>query len=232
MSVLLGALVSGAHCALMCGGIATAIEGVAPLLPRREIVRRQLMMHLGRVAMYVALGALAGWLGQMFWRQQWLPIQRGLFALAGVMLLLQAMWLVRTRGRSVMGQWIAARTAGLWRRLAGRLRGDAQINGMCARFAMGAVWGLVPCGLIYGVLPIAMLAGDAATGAGVMLAFGLGTLPNLMLISALSARLAQWGHRPWARWVAAAVMGGTAAVVLYRAVMLADGAFAGGVCAV
>ncbi|MEY3201697.1 MAG: hypothetical protein RIR70_1247 [Pseudomonadota bacterium] len=227
-SVFLAALVSGGHCALMCGGIAAAVETRAPLVPRAALLRGQLSMHTGRVASYVLLGALAGALGQLFWAQSWLPIQRGLWVLAGVLLLMQAVWLLRSRRRSVIEQWFAARAAKLWQALAGRLRGSDD-SGLRGRFVTGAAWGLVPCGLIYGVLPIAMLAGDARYGALVMLAFGLGTLPNLMLISALSGRLAQWGHRPWAKWLAAAVMGATAGVVLYRALTMGD-SLAKGLC--
>ena len=40
-----------------------------------------------------------------------------------------------------------------------RARGDAP-----ARFALGMIWGLVPCGLVYGVLPIALFAGGALAG--------------------------------------------------------------------
>ena len=45
---------------------------------------------------------------------------------------------------------------------------------------LGMVWGLVPCGMVYGVLALALLAGDALNGAALALAFGLGTLPNLL----------------------------------------------------
>ena len=49
-----------------------------------------------------------------------------------------------------------------------------------ARFVVGMFWGLVPCALVYGVLPVALFAGGPVEGAAVMLAFGLGTLPNLV----------------------------------------------------
>ena len=67
-----------------------------------------------------------------------------------------------------------------------------------------------------------MLAGDAPSGAAAMLAFGLGTLPNLLLLSGLSARLAQWGHARWALHLAAALMLLTGALALYRAASLPD----------
>ena len=234
-SVFLGALVSGWHCALMCGGLAAGVERVRPLLPRAALVSAQMTMHCGRVAMYVALGALAGARGQLFWRQDWLPVQRGLFGLAGGIIVLQALWIARgsRTTNSRFGHWFAAKSAAMWQSLVGwmRKRGGAGAgSGLASRFLIGCVWGLVPCGLIYGVLPIAMLAGDAVSGAMVMGAFGLGTLPNLMLISRLSAQLAQWGHRPWTRWVAAGVMGVTGVFVLYRAATLSDALLRGGLC--
>lgn len=52
----------------------------------------------------------------------------------------------------------------------------------------GTIWGLVPCGLVYAVLPIALFAGGALQGAAVMLTFGLGTLPNLLAAGWIVAR--------------------------------------------
>jgi sulfite exporter TauE/SafE len=55
--------------------------------------------------------------------------------------------------------------------------------------AAGALWGWLPCGMVYSVLVTAMLAGSAFGGALVMLAFGLGTLPMLLGLGLLGARL-------------------------------------------
>ena len=59
---------------------------------------------------------------------------------------------------------------------------------------MGLVWGLMPCALVYAVLPLALLAGGAVQGAAVMLAFGIGTLPNLLAGGMLVSRLPRFGH--------------------------------------
>lgn len=53
----------------------------------------------------------------------------------------------------------------------------------------GMIWGYLPCGLVYSALLMALASGSAASGAGVMLAFGLGTLPNLMLAGWLWQRV-------------------------------------------
>ena len=97
-------------------------------------------------------------------------------------------------------------------------------------FLVGLVWGLVPCGLIYSILPLAFLSGDGESGGLLMLAFGLGTLPNLLLISGFSARLAAWGHQTWARYMAAGLMIFTGLFGLYRALTLPDALLRGGFC--
>ena len=55
--------------------------------------------------------------------------------------------------------------------------------------AAGALWGWLPCGMVYSVLVTAMLSGAATRGALVMLAFGLGTLPMLLGLGLAGARL-------------------------------------------
>ena len=77
IAVLLGALVNGWHCALMCGGIAAAIERPialeAPLRAKSELFYLQLIMHLGRITTYVLLGALAASMGVVVWQQNLIP---------------------------------------------------------------------------------------------------------------------------------------------------------------
>jgi sulfite exporter TauE/SafE len=49
----------------------------------------------------------------------------------------------------------------------------------------GALWGFLPCGLVYSALSLAALAGSASAGAITMLAFGAGTVPALLAVSAV-----------------------------------------------
>jgi hypothetical protein len=50
-------------------------------------------------------------------------------------------------------------------------------------FASGLIWGLLPCGMVYGALFYAMLSGSALRGAAVMAGFGLGTLPSVTAVA-------------------------------------------------
>lgn len=235
-SIFLGALVSGWHCALMCGGIAVAIESPVRITTSRRLAIEQLVMHLGRIGIYTILGAIAGFLGATIWQQSMLPVQRALFLLAALLLLLQAVLLFRGQAvnPSRFEAWVTAKTAKLWQWLTQMVvqHGKKTIAefSWTGRLLAGAVWGLVPCGLIYSVLPYAFLAGNGASGALVMLAFGLGTLPNLLLISGFSARLAAVGHSQWTRYLAALLMAVTGLFGLYRALTLSDAMLRGGFC--
>ena len=233
LAVFLGALVSGWHCALMCGGIAAAIErqgsapqtSYAPLQTKSELFYLQLIMHLGRLTTYVLLGAVAAWAGAILWQQNVVPIQRPLFAFTSLVLLLMGVRLLRQRPNPLLvGKWLGARIASYWAKYLGGFTGRS------SRWFSGMVWGLVPCSLVYSVLPLAFLSGDVSTGAALMLAFGLGTLPNLLLISKFSALLTQFGQYIWVRYIAAGLLMSAGIFGLYRAWYLPEALLKGGFC--
>ena len=66
-------------------------------------------------------------------------------------------------------------------------------------FPLGLLWGWLPCGLVYSALVTAMTSGSALHGCGMMLAFGLGTLPNLLLAGLLAVRLKAYAAKPAVR---------------------------------
>lgn len=234
LAVFLGALVSGWHCALMCGGIAAAIERpnrvhditATTLKSKSELFYLQLIMHLGRLTSYILLGALAAWIGLVAWQQNLLPIQRPLFALTSVILILMGVRLLRQgSGKPLLaGKWLGSKIATYWAKYLGNFTGGS------SRWFSGMLWGLVPCGLVYSVLPLAFLSGDVLTGAALMLAFGLGTLPNLLLISKFSAALTQLGQYIWVRYFAAGLMFAAGIFGLYRAWYLPEDLLRGGFC--
>jgi sulfite exporter TauE/SafE len=234
IAVFLGALVSGWHCALMCGGIAAAIERpnimqtdvFVTLQSKSQLFYLQLIMHMGRLTTYVLLGALAAWVGVVVWQQNLLPIQRPLFALTSLILILMGIRLLRQKtGKSfLVGGWIGPKIATYWAKYVGHFASSS------SRWFSGMLWGLVPCGLVYSVLPLAFLSGDVLTGAALMLAFGLGTLPNLLLISKFSATLTQFSQYVWVRYTAAGLMFAAGMWGLYRAWYLPEALLKGGFC--
>lgn len=183
-ALLLLGLASGAHCVGMCGGMVAAFSAPQPLLPARRLWRAQLAFNAGRVSSYAAAGALAGLIGSGAYAIAAAPAQAVLQAGASVMLVLVGLYLAGVSGAAA---WFERLGAPLWRLLqplAVRLRAHS--------FAAGAVWGWLPCGLVYGALATAAATGDSSRGALAMLAFGLGTLPWLLAAGLAAGRLRNW----------------------------------------
>lgn len=173
-AVFLTGLLGGVHCAGMCGGIVAALSGQGA----GGRWRLHLAYSLGRIASYAAAGALAGAVGSLgLLLDGVLPVQIALYVLANLMLVLVGLYLAGVSGVAArlesMGTW-------LWRRVQPLTRGLLPADTLPRALGLGLLWGWLPCGLVYGILLTSMLAGDPLNGAAIMLAFGLGTLPNLL----------------------------------------------------
>ena len=64
---------------------------------------------------------------------------------------------------------------------------------------VGSAWGFVPCGLVYCALTLSLARSDATMSGLMMVAFGLGTLPFLLLTGTLAAEVRQVLQRPGVR---------------------------------
>lgn len=195
-AALLAGLLGGAHCAAMCGGIATGLAA----LHGRGGWGLALEANGGRVLGYVLAGGLAGGLGHgvvALARSDTLAL---LLRMAVGIVLLAAAWrLLDSRARVAP---FAAASSRLWQGLqplARRLRsGDSRAR----RIALGMLWGWLPCGLSTTLLAAAWLQGDARHGALTMAAFGLGTLPVMLPLTWSGQRIGRWLQRPALRGVA------------------------------
>ena len=210
-------LVSGVHCAGMCGGIVVAFSArQQPLLPGRTILRRQAAFNAGRITSYAAAGALAGGAAHLL---SALPLQAALYAAANILLMLVGLQLA---GWSAPARWIEALGAPLWRRLQPLAIRLTPGRGFAQAYAAGAVWGWLPCGLVYGALAAAAASGDPARGALGMAAFGLGTLPWLLAAGMAAARLRTWLSARASRLAAGFLVLGFGAWGLARAAAISD----------
>ena len=191
-------LLGSVHCAGMCGGIAGALSLAPPRVrPGAAVIAlhaadaapaaRTLAYNGGRIASYAAAGALAGEFAGAAVRWSALPLLQGAAHVAANLLL-------AALGLYLMDLWrgvthIEAAGRRLWKHVSPLLRlvGPPDTSGRM--FVAGAVWGWLPCAMVYSVLASAMLSGSAGQGAAVMLAFGLGTLPMMMALGLAGARL-------------------------------------------
>ena len=223
LSALIGAflagILGGVHCLAMCGGFLAALAGSGserqPLLSGRALAVRQLPYSVGRIATYTAIGGAFGAIGSAsLLAVDLLAVQRALFVIANLFLLALGIGIAWPRDAVLPLQRPAA---ALFVRLAPAIRRLSQRDSIGARCALGALWGFVPCGLVYGVLPVALFAGGGIEGAAVMLAFGLGTLPNLVAAGWAFSRARSWLDARSVRYAAAALLAGFALFGIWRA---------------
>jgi len=235
---LVGTL-GGLHCVTMCGGFVAAMvardaagDGRAsvPLLPARALMWRQGVYHGARVTTYTLLGAAFGAAGATALdAAALLPLQRALYVLANLFLFVLGLSLA-FGGIGVA--WLQRAGAAAFARALPALRPLLARPGAGGRVALGIVWGLVPCALVYSMLPLALFAGGAWQGALVMAAFGAGTVPNLFVMSAVLGRARPWLSGRTLRYAAAALLVGFAIAGVYRVLFLPDTLARGAFCLV
>ena len=90
------------------------------------------------------------------------------------------------------------------------------LGGLWGAVLLGALNGLLPCGLVYSVLVWSISTADPAYGAALMLSFGLGTLPNLLAMGVLAERMSERVRDPRVRRLAGLLVIGFGLFALYR----------------
>lgn len=179
-------LMGSVHCVGMCGGIASVLSSSpAPRCgPAPRGYGGSLAVNGGRLTTYAALGGLAGALGGAF--RDALPlgaIGTGARVATAIVLLAVGLHLAGV-GKGLSG--LEALTRPIFSRLRPLLAAPSQA-GALPIYARGLGWGLLPCGLVYGAVALAMMTGEALYGALTMIAFGLGTLPAMLAVGVFAS---------------------------------------------
>ncbi len=206
-AALLSGLFGGAHCAAMCGGIATTVLGAAS--ERRDASSAALWLqaiqpNLGRILGYALAGAIAGGVGHGLIA----IVQQPSFVLAlrmgvGALLIVIAFRLLNPRGRF---DPLAQPAQSLWQRLRPLQRRLLPADTAFKRIGLGLLWGWLPCGLSATLLTAAWLQASALNGALTMLAFGLGTWAVMLPLTWSGARIGQRLQRGRARTAAGGLL--------------------------
>jgi len=197
-------LVGSGHCLGMCGGIVTALA-----LSHRDSAAAgrlvfNLLYHAGRICTYSILGLLAGLAALAGMVDQLGPLVRWLFLAAN--LFVAAIGIFTALGVRSLG--ISALDGTGWSFLKGQLSRLSASGSALAAFPTGLLMGLLPCGLVYGVLISAATSGSSLKGGGMMLAFGCGTLPVLLAYGQVASTLSALGRGGFQR-----CMGGVVALL-------------------
>lgn len=197
-------LLGSAHCIGMCGGIMNALSFAIPGEHKntRQVARIVILYNLGRISSYAIAGALMGLLGA------WLQQTGGTAALtlrtiAGLMLIAMGLYL----GGWWFGLTQVEKLGGyLWQYLKPLGNRIAPVTRPSHAAALGIVWGWLPCGLVYSTLTWSATSTGWRQSAIIMLCFGAGTIPAMLLTGLFARQLKQWSQQSPVRTTAAVLI--------------------------
>lgn len=174
VATFIASMAGSLHCIGMCGGL-VALAGSSSRGP----LMGQLGYHVGRGVSYVVLGALAGVFGELFIdtvKHALMPTSpwAAPAAVLALLILCGGVFLLATRRTESL---VAISDRSSYTQLRDRL--------VAVPFTLGISTAVLPCPWLYSFVLLAAAAGDALTGAKVMTAFWLGTIPALLVAGTL-----------------------------------------------
>lgn len=206
-------LMGGAHCIGMCGGVMSALTFAIPPSMRSSARMSGLLLsyNLGRILSYMTAGALVAALGTVL--SPSLLARQLLQGVAALMLILMALYIANWWKGLLRVEAVGKR---LWRHLEPWGRRLMPVVHFPQACALGAIWGWLPCGLVYSMLSWSLAVGEPLKGAMLMGAFGLGTLPALLATGFAARQLTVLMRHQATRWIAALTIIGFALWQLWQ----------------
>lgn len=177
-SAFLIGLLGSTHCLSMCGGISASLSMALPVGKGFRLRQSLLLIafNSGRIGSYTLIATLVAILSTSA-ANQWAELGIILRSIAGMLLIFMGL---------SMGKWwqgiryVERIGAPLWKRLSPFTRRLLPVNHAGQALALGALWGWLPCGLVYSTLGWAALQPTVGSAALTMMFFGLGTLPSML----------------------------------------------------
>ncbi len=191
--------VGSLHCVAMCGGLVGVVSAAMKTSARRAVVYWS-GYHAGRIISYTIAGVIVGGIGSQV--SGLFPMHRAHVIgamIAGVFLIIL--------GGHVAGWWhllVKLEAAGgrVWQKIVPKLTKVLPPRMYRHAIIGGLLWGWLPCGLVYSTLVLAATAADPIGGGLTMAAFGVGTLPMLLMMGVLAEQLEKFKRVVWLKVVA------------------------------
>lgn len=184
-AALLTGLLGSAHCVGMCAGISGMFAMHAQQASIRSRLPFALAYNVGRIMSYALLGLVVASLGHS--AVEAIPSLAGPVRIAGGLVIVLV-------GLQIAFDWRVLKPleqmgSMIWSRLAPIAKHLVPANTIPRALGLGLLWGWLPCGLVYSVLLMAATSDGPANGALIMIAFGIGTMPAMLMTGMGTARL-------------------------------------------
>ena len=217
IALFLTGLLGGVHCVGMCGGIVSVLGfniSTQKSQSTRGLLSILLGYNLGRISSYMLAGAIMGGISAgVFSLHELRQYQVVLSDFAAVFMIILGLYLANI-WRGLVKLESLGKT--LWVAIEPLSRRFIPVKHFSDAVPVGIIWGWIPCGMVYSALIMALSSGSALKGASLMLAFGLGTLANLLAMGFVAGQLGQFTRKPWVKMVAGLLVVAMGVVMLLR----------------
>jgi len=217
LAAFLIGLLGSTHCIGMCGGIVGALTMGLPDRARQsplKLLPYLLIYNSGRLLSYSFAGLIIGLLsasaGNFF--------QVGQFPVGGIV---GGLFMVAL-GIYIAGWWqtmapLEKLGSHFWRLIEPFGRRFMPVKTLPQAMGLGLLWGWLPCGLVYSTLAWSATSGDAIKTALLMLSFGVGTLPMLLVMCGLAEKLQRFTRNKLTRYIAGILLIAFGVMILSKA---------------
>lgn len=188
--LIFGVMAGLSSCAALIGGLILSISKQwAEIYPQGSSTAQKMVPHftfnVGRLVSYTVFGALLGAVGS---KLQFSPVVTSVIVIAVSVLMLLL-------GLQMLGiSWLQKFQITAPKFILKYIADESNFKGKYLPFLMGAFTFFLPCGFTLTAQGVALLSGNPAQGALIMLFFALGTLPTLLLIGFSSVKMTKEPH--------------------------------------
>jgi len=180
-------LAGSGHCIAMCGGIASSLQFA--IEDKNKSQQYALLYNIGRLISYSICGALVGGISAIFAKQS-NNFSLALSFISGIFMVLVGLYIMRLAASL---NWLEKLGKfAVWQHIVKLNKYLLPLNSKKKAVAYGALWGWLPCGLVYSALTWAITTQSALSGALFMASFALGTLPAMIGLSFAAQTLKKW----------------------------------------
>ena len=192
--LITGFLGSLGHCLGMCGPLVIIMGNTLSAEPSQKTAR-QFLYHASRITVYMLLGGIAGFTGSFLKLGSKINLLTGIVS---ILLGIAIVFLGFINLGLVSPHWLQGKSTWVARAMGTAIR-EGGIRGV---LALGALNGLLPCGLVYSAVLVAASTASLGFGILAMLVFGMATLPVMLLLGLGSASLRVQNRLVWFRLAA------------------------------
>ncbi|MFT2111456.1 sulfite exporter TauE/SafE family protein [Marinomonas sp. 2405UD68-3] len=177
LAAFLIGLAGAGHCFGMCGGIASTLSMGTQSKSLITKVAIQLLYNIGRIISYAFFAFILTYFFSLSF-ELYSALSSPIRTFAGIILILTGLYLIG------LNKWILRIEAigkHIWKFVSPAAKSILPINTPKKALMAGFLWGWLPCGLAYSSLLWVSSTGEPMKALWLMVGFGLGTLPAMLL---------------------------------------------------